>query len=104
MSDTTINDVGDQFLDMVKGHAEELGVELRDNLDDIRAYTAERLHHLALAVGQPGYERAVEAERDNILLRATVEGIESADAIDAKLLAFTTSLLTFGAKALDVVL
>jgi hypothetical protein len=101
---STIDEIGDDFIEMLKTHGRALGMDLKANLEDAGQFAKETLQQLAVAVGEPGYDRAVEAATHAILLRATADGITSADQFDAKTVAVWTSILTFGARALDVVL
>lgn len=66
----------------------------------LQDYVEERLRHLALIVGQPGWEEAARAERDAVGLHAGVNVTLSADAADQRLLGVIGGALSMGARML----
>lgn len=84
----------------IKQSAKELGVELRLDLANVTLYAAERTAYLASLVGQAGYDEAVIAERDNVVLRAGISSVQSADKLDQRIVGLIYSTLLFGAQAL----
>ncbi len=102
-----IEDIKAQFgLDIVNNiivEAEEMGLELSDDLESVAEYAAQRADILSLAIGEPGFEFALKAERDNIALRSAHIGVERADDIDAKILAATRGGLVLAARALRII-
>lgn len=78
------------------------GSSLKDDLDSVRAYAAERMAHLATCVGQPGYLEAVEAEAQNVAMEAAARAIDQADAADARAVAIIQGALAIGSKALTL--
>jgi hypothetical protein len=57
------------YRDLLEGEVKERGQEFAGDLQEVAAYMGERAAHLAQAAGEPGFSRAVEAERDNVMLR-----------------------------------
>jgi len=88
------------FMDLLGSALKETGKELEASLDDVRQYASEQLAQLALAVGEPGYERAVIAARDNVLMRMGLRAVDSADASDQRIIGIVQGGLFFGAKVL----
>lgn len=101
---SNIDDLGNDFIEMLKRHAQEFGIELKADLDETRLYMQQRLAHLASIAGQPGYARAAEAEAHNVLMKATLNGIDSARKADRRITRIWASVLEFAGRALDVVL
>lgn len=96
------DELGHLFVEQLKQQARDFGVDLKAELQETTAFIAERLTHLQTVVGQPGYDRAAAAEANSILMEATLNGIDSADAADQQLVAFTRGMLMFGVKVIDV--
>lgn len=72
---------------------ERLGQNLGEKADSVAAYAAARADHLALTIGQPGYDQAVAAETQNVALQAGIAVVDGADQADlAKLQAIGTGL------------
>lgn len=88
------------FMDLLGSTLKETGKELETSLDDVRQYASEQLAQLALAVGEPGYDRAVIAARDNVLLRMGLRSVANADAVDSRIIGVVQGALFFGAKAI----
>jgi hypothetical protein len=93
-------DVGKELGDALKGAADRLGKTLGGNMDELRTYAAERMLHLSSLIGQPGYQEALVAERDNVALKAGLLAVASADAADAELVGVITGAMVVGARAL----
>lgn len=87
----------------LRNTAARLGVELKDNLDDVRGYASERMLHLSGIVDEPGYDEALVAEAVNVALAAAGETVESADDVDRELLGVVGGFLAAGARALAAV-
>ncbi len=94
--------VAEDIIGLIRQNAVEAGVDLAESLTEATAYAAERAEHLASIVGEIGFEEAVQAERDSVLLRATSDAIQSADQIDARLLGIVEGAMTLGARAIAV--
>lgn len=90
----------DQFMDLLTSAAEETGTDLTESLDSVRTVVAEQMAKLSLVVGEPGYDRAVKAARDNVALAAGLSAVEDADAADGRIIGIIQGALFFGAKTL----
>lgn len=93
------NELGKLLSDAVK----ETGQDLKGDLQVVTAYAAERTAVLATLVGQPGFEEAVRAERDNVALKAGIASVAAADAFDQRVVGIIQGALFIGAKALAAV-
>lgn len=78
----------------------DLSDEARDRAGSVAAYAQERAAHLATLVGQPGFEEALKAERDNVALRAGLDLSEQAKSTDAKTIGVIHGLLGILSKVL----
>ena len=96
-----MNDIGDELLALLKAAAAELGDLGLENLDDARAYAAERARHLATLVNEPGFDEAVTAERDAVLLRLGISAVDTADSADQRVIGMLHAALQIAAKALS---
>ena len=94
--------LGEDFLALVTTQAQEIGVELTDDLQGAAQFASERAAHLATIVDEPGFSEALEAERDAVALRVTSAAIDRADALDARFQAFIGSVLQFASRALAI--
>lgn len=90
----------DDFMSVLQGTLKETGRELKVSVSDLRQRAAEQMAQLALAAGEPGYDRAVIAARDNVLLLAGIESVERADAVDNRIIGVVQAGLFMGAKVL----
>jgi hypothetical protein len=91
------SDMGQQFLDAIMGPMKALGIDLGGA---IKQEAAASMARLATLVGQPGYEMAVEAERDIVLAKAGIQLAKAADSADAKALGLIEGALSMGASFL----
>lgn len=94
--DTIKNDFAAMLIEQLKS----AGSSLKDDLEAVRAYAAERMAHLAKCVGEPGYLEAVKAEAQNVAMEAAARAIDQADATDARLLGIIQGALAIASKAL----
>ncbi len=94
--------IAEEFIALLKQHAQEIGQELKGDLEAVKQYAAERISHLSTIVGQAGFIEALKAERDSIALRAASAAVGRADAIDARVLSFIQGALAIGARALTL--
>lgn len=78
---------------LLKDAVKDTGLSLSTTTRELAAYIAERAVVLASAVGLPGYEQAVIAERDNVLLKSGRSAVSTADAADQRLLGIVTTAL-----------
>jgi len=92
--------IAEEFERTIRDAGDRLGVELSENLDEVRRYASERMLHLSSIVDEPGYSEALVAEGINVALQAAGEAVDSADALDRELLGIVTGALAIGARAL----
>lgn len=95
-----MNDIGQDFLNLLSEHANALGVALNEDLEGAAEFAEQRALHLQNIVSEPGFREAVLAERDAIALRVTSDAIVAADEVDQRFLAFVGDAIGFAAKAL----
>lgn len=93
-------DVGHELETLLKDAARETGRDLQGNTVEITTYAAERTAYLSTLVGQPGFEEAVRAERDNVALKAGISAVKTADAADARIVGIIQGVLFLGARAI----
>jgi len=96
----TMNQLGQEFVELLRTNAVESGRELITDLNEVKDYAAARMAHLSTIVAQPGFREALIAERDNVALKAAGRAINRADAFDARILAITEGALAIGSRAL----
>jgi len=77
--------VFDQLIERVTEAGARLGVEFEADAQEVRDYVKERAFHLARCVGEPGFEEAALAERDNVMLKLAMSAVAAGDAADAEL-------------------
>ena len=97
MNETTL---GDELVANIIDRAQQMGRHIHADFNAVRAYAAERLLHLSTIVGEKGYLRAVQAERDNVALKLGIATVTTADATDRELLGTIGGALAIGARAL----
>ena len=88
------------FLEYLRVESQSVGKALEDAADDMGAYALERAEHLAEIINEPGWEQALLAERDNVALRAGINMVHEADAIDVRLNGILEGALAFAAGIL----
>ncbi len=89
--------IGKDLADLVQQAGKDAGLDLRTSAADVAAYAEKRVAHLRLAVGEPGFDRALKAEADNVLMYALEKSIDSADANDARLWGLIAGALSIAA-------
>ncbi len=89
-----------EFKTLLSDALSETGASLQGDLHEVALYANERAAHLSTLVGQAGFEHAVRAERDNVMLKAAVVATEQADAVDQRIVGLVQGALAIGAKAL----
>lgn len=94
--------VRDEIEAMFRDALDATGRTLSESSAALAQYAADQADLLALAVGEPNFEQAVIAARDNVALRAGIEATNAADQFDMKLAGFITGALRLGARALAV--
>lgn len=90
--------VHDDFLDLLREQAKELGLQIEEISDEARVYTAARLDYLATLVGQAGYDLAAGREALNILGIVAGRAVDTADAVDARWWFWASGALAFAAR------
>lgn len=89
---------------LIKQAAQEMGVELRDDLVGFQQSMSESIVRLSRAAGQPGFEEARIAERDSLALDGANIAVAEADAADQRILSIIDTGLAIGARALSLAL
>ncbi len=91
-----------EFESMIEGALADLGGELAETKEALAEYAAERAAALAeiLESGEPGFEFALTAARDNMALRAGLKIGEDAERADGVWLGLFAGGLRFAAAAL----
>lgn len=89
-----------EFKDLLESFLEETGAQLSADAQEVVAYMDERAAHLSTLVGQPGFQMAVAAERDSVAIKASIEVMDNADAVDQRFVGLIQGALAIGAKAL----
>lgn len=92
----TSNDI----IKVLESALKETGKDLGVSLDAVKVKIAEQLALLALAVGEPGYDRAVIAARDNVAFAMGLSAVADADAIDSRIIGVIQGGLSMGARLL----
>jgi hypothetical protein len=92
--------IAEDFLTDLRDRAAGLGNDIQADFKAVRQYAALRLAHLATCVGQPGYMRAVIAERDSVAIRLGIVTTSGADRGDQELLGMIGGALATGARML----
>ena len=89
-----------EFKDTLTTALDEVGVSLKTDINEVVLYAEGRTHYLTTLVGQPGYQMAVIAERDNIALKAGISTSLAADASDQRITGVIHSFIGVAAKAM----
>lgn len=89
-----------EFKQLIDSALSETGASLKESSQEVAAYAASRAAFLSTIVGQPGFEQAVIAERDNVALFAGVVAVGQAVAVQAKIVGIIQGALFMGAQAL----
>jgi hypothetical protein len=85
-----VGDITNMLLDAVR----DAGKDLAKSAEKVAHYTATRAQHLARIHNEPGWRRAVMAERDSVALFAGIAVVGSADVADARILGIIEGVLT----------
>jgi hypothetical protein len=93
-------EIGKELTRLLTDAFRDSGRQFRADTAQVAAYTAERVEHLKRSLGEPGYDRAVRAERDAIALMAAGRAVSQADAFDARMLGIIEGGLRIGVVAL----
>ena len=71
-----------EFQQGLREMSERLGITLKANAEEVRAYIAVEMLAMADVVGEPGYAEVLAASGLNVAMFAMEEAIESADQVD----------------------
>lgn len=93
-------DLGSMITSQLAAFAEQTGRDLKADVAAVGAYAAERAAHLATLAGQPGFEDAALAERDNVVLKAGIAAANRGDATDQRLIGIIQGTLRTAALLL----
>lgn len=63
----------------------DTGVSLQKSAADVAVYASQRAEHLATIAGQPGFDRALIAERDAVRIYAGRSSVREGDAADHRI-------------------
>lgn len=92
--------VSSDISDLLKSAQRELKQDLSQSTQAVAFYATQRAALLASNVGQPGFELALRAERDNVALYAGIETTRMADEAQQRFLGILEGSLALGARAL----
>ena len=90
----------EDFKSLIRGVIERSGASLTNSAADVAEYAAGRSAYLATLVGQPGFEEAVVAERQSVMLHAGIAAVNEADQIDAALAGVIEGALGMASRSL----
>lgn len=93
-------DTTSTFKDLLDAAVKETGAKLKEAPAVLAGYMAERAAHLSTISHEPGFEKAVRAERNNVALRAGIEAHNTASLMDHQLLGLIQGALRVAAVAL----
>lgn len=85
---------------LLESAVKDTGVELSNTTAEVAQYTLQRSEFLATVVGQPGYQLAVIAERDNVALFAGLNFVAKADAAQQRFIGVIQGALAIAATAI----
>lgn len=85
---------------LLSASAKETGVELLNTPAEVAEYALQRSQYLATLQGQVGFEHAVVAERDAIVLFAGLSVVNKADAAQAKFIGVIQGAISIASIAL----
>ena len=103
MNNKVLNAIKEDFMVQLEAAGRRLGRSASKDFKRVGAYAGERAKHLAKCYGKPGFDEAVEAEKDNVLLFAGMSAAMVADETDAELKGLMTGMLSLEAKLLVLV-
>lgn len=90
----------EQLKNLLESALAETGADLQKTVSEVALYAAERTAILATLIGQPGYELAVIAERDNVVLMSGLQAVDQADAVRQRIIGVIQGALFLGAQGL----
>lgn len=77
-----MTNVADDFVVLFEDAIAETGASLQMGVTELAAFAAERSVYLATLIDDPGFNRALRAERDAVVLEAGITAVQQADRID----------------------
>lgn len=89
----------DEIAALLTQSAANLKIDLKEDVGKVSYYAAERMDHLATIANEPGYDEAVKAARDSIMIKAGIAGANEGTAADAEFRGIVHGMLWAGAKA-----
>ncbi|MCK5131716.1 MAG: hypothetical protein KAR40_06135 [Candidatus Sabulitectum sp.] len=87
----------DEIKNLLQSTLDSAGAKLKGDVDELAIYTAERAVALQMVAGLPGFDQAVIAERDNVMLKASILVTEGADHADQLVMGVITGALHIAA-------
>lgn len=87
------------LLETLRAASDRLEVDLEEASHHVRTVIVELTTDLSLAFGQPGFDEALVASRDTIMLEAGLEAVEISDEADAELRGIILGFLSAAAGA-----
>lgn len=90
----------EEFGALVSSAIADTGAGLSADLEELKTFAAERTAFLATIVDQAGYESALAAEVNNVMLKAGIGAVHSADVADARIVGIIQGALRIGAASL----
>lgn len=79
--------------ELLRSALTETGVSLKISADELVRYVAEQGATLALAIGEPGFDKALIAARNAIALKAGLNATLEAEAADARIVGVLQGVL-----------
>lgn len=100
MTDTTRQNFINKAAERIDAVLKDTGRSFDRSSREIAEVVAERAAALVDAVGEPGYELAVRAEADTVLLAGGILTVNLADEADARLVSVVKGIIRDGVIAL----
>ncbi len=94
--------MGSEIVSEIMLEALDTSTEMVGDLEGLIEYVAARTGVLALSADEPGFNMAIEAERDNIALYATTEAVTRADEVDRRILAVIRGSIVLAARGVSL--
>lgn len=89
------------FEAIIEQAVRDTGVSLKTSTKELALYADDQAARLLSLVGQAGYDEAVIAARDNVVLRAGIASVDQADALQARFIGVLQGALGMAAKLLS---
>lgn len=98
-----LRQIGEDILAELRKQAKETGVHFESAIDDVADFIAMKADELSRAVGKPGFDEALIAARDSVLLKAAGRAVIEGDRFDDILRATARSALAIVARLLVMI-